>query len=197
VSAPDTPKPEPGERPPAARLSRPPSSRYQRGGSVLPEAGRRGASTGSADDRSEGGRASARGPILAAAVVAVLGAAAISVTLEILLLTSGTIALSAVAGGAIGLLVAGAAVTRPAGGGGRQPPALDRGQAVRVAVSIGVGMVVLGGVLAWLIARGEGGVLDPATYLWTTYGFGIPIQAVVAALAAAWGAASGPIRWRG
>jgi hypothetical protein len=196
VSASDTPKPEPGERPPAARLSRPPSSRY-RGSEAAPPGSGRGNAAPGATGESAGGRPSARRPILAATAVAVAGALAISVTLEILLLTSGTIALSAVAGGAIGLLVAGTAVTRAVAGGGRLPPALGRGAAVRVAVSIAVGMIVLGSALAWLIARGEGGVLDPATYLWTTYGFGIPIQAIVAAVAAAWGAASGPIRWRG
>ena len=57
-------------------------------------------------------------------------------------------------------------------------------------------MVALAGLGTWLLARAEGGVMDPIGYLWTTFGFGFPAQAIVAVLAAAWGAASGPIRWR-
>ena len=132
--------------------------------------------------------ASAAGPIAAAACVAVAGAAALTVILGVILATTGTFVVSLLAGVSIGLIVSGAAVGPGA--------ALHRDVAIRIAVGLALGMVILAGVATWILARAEGGVMDPISYLWTTFGFGIPAQAVVAVLAAAWGAASGPIRWR-
>ena len=120
--------------------------------------------------------------------MAVAGAIAIAVILGLILATTGTFVVCLLAGAAIGLLVAGAAAG-PA-------PAISRTVAMRVAVGLGLGMVLLGGAATWVLARAEGGVMDPVSYLWTTFGFGILAQAIVAVLAAAWGAASGPIRWR-
>lgn len=135
-------------------------------------------------------------------VVAILGTAALTVILGVLLVTTGTFVVSLIAGAAIGLLVSGTTVARAGSGSGpraagtqRMAP-LTRGAATRVAVGLALGMVVLAGLATWLLARAEGGVMDPVSYLWTTFGFGIPAQAVVAVLAAAWGAASGPVRWR-
>jgi hypothetical protein len=128
-------------------------------------------------------------PIFAGVVVAVVGAAALTFILGILLATTGTFVVSLLAGAAIGLLVAGAS-------SGPVPPSLSRGAAARVAVGLAIAMVVLAGLGTWLLARAEGGVMDPIGYLWTTFGFGVPAQAFVTVLAAAWGAASGPIRWR-
>jgi len=121
-------------------------------------------------------------------VVAVIGALALTIILGLLLGTTGTFVVSLLAGGAIGLLVSGATAGAT--------PALSRGRATRVAIGLAIGMVVLAGIATWLLARAEGGVMDPISYLWTTFGLGIPAQAVVAVLAAVWGAGSGPVRWR-
>ena len=182
MSESQSPPPEPGDRPPAGassgtRLERPPSDRYR-------AAERGGAGAGAAARK-----VSAARPIAAAAAVAVLGAAALTLILGVLLSTTGTFVVSLLGGAAIGLLLAGATVGRPT-------PALDRARASRIAIAIALAMVVLAGIATWLLARSEGGVMDPVGYLWTTFGFGIPAQAIVAVLAAAWGAASGPIRWR-
>ena len=57
-------------------------------------------------------------------------------------------------------------------------------------------MIALTGIGVWALARVEGGVMDPISYLWTTFGFGLPAQAIVALVGSAWGAANGPVRWR-
>lgn len=133
-------------------------------------------------------------------LVAVVGAAALTVLLGVLLITTGTFVVSLLGGTAIGVLVSSATVARVGSGTGAAarsaPPPLSRGTGNRVAVALALGMVVLAGLATWVLARVEGGVLDPVTYLWTVFGLGIPGQAVVAVIAAAWGAASGPIRWR-
>ena len=196
MSEPRGERSEPGDRPPpasATRLDRPPSDRYR------PAATGPGPST----DPRPGGpspRASATGPIAAAVVVAILGAAALTVILGVLLATTGTFVVSLLAGAGIGLLVSGATVARVGTGSGSAARStgapLSRGAGSRVAIGLALGMVILAGLATWVLARAEGGVMDPVSYLWTTFGLGIPAQAVVAVLAAAWGAASGPIRWR-
>ncbi len=196
MSKPRGERSEPGDRPPpasTARLDRPPSDRYR------PAAAGPGAGTNPQPGRPLP-RASATGPIAAAVIVAVLGAAALTVMLGVLLVTTGTFVVSLLAGAAIGLLVSGATVARAGSGTGsaaRSAAApLSRGTGNRVAIGLALGMVILAGLATWVLARAEGGVMDPVGYLWTTFGLGIPAQAVVAVLAAAWGAARGPIRWR-
>jgi len=122
-----------------------------------------------------------RGPLVAAVATGLVGAALLTVIMGIFASTAGTLFVSGVAGALVGLLVAGA---------------VPRSQATRVALTIAGGTLVVTGVAVWILARAEGGVMDPITYLWTTFGFGIPAQALVAIVAAAWGAGSGPIRWR-
>ena len=123
-----------------------------------------------------------RRPLVAALLVAIVGAAGLTVILGVFLATAGTFVVSGLGGAAIGLLIAAAP--------------LSRREAERMAISIATGMIVLAGLGVWIIARAEGGVMDPLSYLWTTFGLGLPAQALVAMLAAAWGAANGPIRWR-
>ncbi|MEO5918074.1 MAG: hypothetical protein ABIQ17_00795 [Candidatus Limnocylindrales bacterium] len=136
-----------------------------------------------------------RAPIVAATAVAAVGAGILALVLVVLTSTSGTFAISGAAGLAIGLLVSATAVARtPRSSGGVAP--LTRSAAVRLSSGLAIGMVVLAAAVMWLVARAEGGVLDPVTYLWTIFGFGLPAQALVAVLAAAWGASAGPIRWR-
>ena len=171
----------PGERPPqpasgAGHLERPPSDRY-----------RTAARPAGAADRSS----SAAPSIAVAAVVAVAGALLLTTLLGVILVTTGTFVVSLLAGGLIGLIVAG-----PTVGGAGGSPAMSRSAANRLAIGLALGMVVLAGLATWILARSEGGVMDPISYLWTVFGLGIPAQAVIAVLAAAWGAANGPIRWR-
>jgi len=142
-----------------------------------------------------------RRPLVAALLVAIVGAAGLTVILGVFLATAGTFLVSGLGGAAIGLLVASATVpgagATPGTGAARIGPApLSRHDAERMAVSIATGMIVLAGLGVWIVARAEGGVMDPLSYLWTTFGLGLPAQALVAILAAAWGAANGPIRWR-
>jgi len=136
-----------------------------------------------------------RAPIVAATAVAALGAGILALILAVLTSTSGTFAISGAGGLAIGLLISSTAVARsPRRAGGVAP--LTRRSAARLSIGLAIGMVVLAAAVMWLVARAEGGVLDPVSYLWTIFGFGLPAQALVAALAAAWGASAGPIRWR-
>ncbi len=129
-------------------------------------------------------------------MVAVIGAALLTVILGVLTATAGTFAVSGLAGVVIGLLIASATVPGTVAAGAMAPAALTRAAATRLAMAMAGAMIVLAGIGVWLLARAEGGVLDPISYIWTTFGFGIPAQAVVAVVAAAWGAANGPIRWR-
>ena len=122
-----------------------------------------------------------------------MGAALLIGIVAVLAETTGTIFVSGLAGAVIGLLVATTAV--PAAQG--TAPARARASAVRLAVGIAIGMVVIAAAGIWLISRAEGGVMDPLSYLWTTLGLGIPLLGLVAGAAAAWGAASGPIRGGG
>ena len=201
---------EPGERPPSSepgagrRLNRAPSHRYRAAAEAAPEAGSTQGGWRSAGS-SRGPRPA--GAVIGAVLVAIAGAVMLTLILGVLASTTGTFAVSGIASVAIGLLVANSAVpTRRDSDTGSSTPArepgglaaasLRRNQAIRLAMGIGIVMIVLAGLGVWLLARIEGGVLDPFTYLWTTFGFGLPVQAVVALIGSAWGAASGPIRWR-
>ncbi len=149
-----------------------------------------------------------RGALVVALIVALLGAAVLTLLVGVLATTGGTLLVSGVAGAAIGLMIASAtlpgSVSFPGSatlpGSGPRPvstaAALTRQAASRLAMGIAVGMILLAGLAVWILARNEGGVMDPIGYLWTTFGFGIPAQGVVALIAAAWGAANGPVRWR-
>ena len=207
------PNPEPGERPPSSapeseisapqsqssvpqpaasasrpgrHLSRAPSERYR------PAAGPGAPTTDSGQGTgTRPSRALARA-VSAAIGVAGIGAAMLTIILGALASTGGTFAITGFASVAIGLLISTAAVPQY-----RATAApLRRDQAVRMASAIGVGMIIAAGAGVWVLARTEGGVMDPLNYLWTTFGFGLPAQALVALVGAAWGAASGPIRWR-
>ena len=145
-----------------------------------------------------------------------LGAAVLTVILGVFASTAGTFAISGLASVAIGLLVANGAIpgpravrapagpandtAMPAAGaiaaGALAAPPFSRDRAVRIAITIALGMIALAGIGVWILARAEGGVMDPISYLWTTFGFGLPAQAIVALVGSAWGAANGPVRWR-
>ncbi|MCI0581980.1 MAG: hypothetical protein L0227_03635 [Chloroflexi bacterium] len=180
--------PIPGDRPPAGRLARPPSERYaERAGALDPRAA--GGAAGAAGERSLGRAIGALAPAIGALVVTV---AAFVIVGGVLAEQRGLLLIAGIGGAAIGLLAAGGGVSPD----GVTPPALDRGRVVRVAITLAV-VAVLGGALGtWAYGRLEGGVLDPLTYAWTVFGPLIPAEALVAALAAAWGAGAGPVRSR-
>ena len=93
----------------------------------------------------------------------------------------------------MGLLGASAAVSTD----GFAPSALSRRRATSAAVALALLAVATGALGTWAYGSMEGGVLDPLSYLWETLGLYVPAQAVVAGLAAAWGAGAGPVRGRG
>ena len=97
---------------------------------------------------------------------------------------------------ATGAPATGVAATGDPATGALSAPPFSRDRAARISIAIALGMIVLTGIGVWTLARVEGGVMDPISYLWTTFGFGLPAQAIVALVGSAWGAANGPVRWR-
>jgi hypothetical protein len=169
---------EPGERPPdpASRsqrqLERPPGERY---------ATRRG---GEGADR-----AGSLGPVLRAALAALLGSLALYAVGGLIASTGGLLFVAGVTGAIVGLLLARAAV--PADGG---PPALPRRQVTRLAIGLSLAAIAVASVAIWLHAVGEGGTLGFVDYQLETFGPFILGEVVIAVLAAAWGAGAGPIQ---
>lgn len=156
------------------RLAEPPSARY----ADRDRSGTLGAA-----------RAGLVGPLLRAIVAAVVGAAMLVLMAAILASTFGLLIVSGATGAAIGLLMARARVQS-----GETPPALSPSAAIWLAVALTLAAVAGADIATWLIARGEGGTLGLVDYLLTTFELVIPAEAVVAALAAAWGAAAGPVQ---
>lgn len=130
------------------------------------------------------------GALAAAIGASIVTAAALVVVGGVLAGQQGLLAIAGIGGAAIGLLAAGASVSRD----GVAPPVLGRRRATRAAVGLAI-LAVAGGALGtWAYSRLEGGVLDPLTYLWSVFGPFIPAEAAIAGVAAAWGAGAGPIR---
>lgn len=102
--------------------------------------------------------------------------------------TAGLLFSAGVSGGAIGLVIARAAVP----GDGAVPVA--RRTIGWVAVGLAIGAVAVAAIATWLIAQREGGTLGLVGYLVETFGLFIPGEVVLAAAAAAWGANAGPIQ---
>lgn len=164
MDAPNPPTPEPTIEPGERRLSRPPSDRYG-----MPDAA---AATTEAANEATG--SPARG-ITLAVVVAIGVAFAITVLGGILLISAGLVVVAAAGGWAV-------ATALRLGSGHTVPPSTRRWLAVGIAVAA----VVLGQIGLWLFARTEGGVLPIFDYLAQTFGPVVPLQLVVAPLAAAW-----------
>lgn len=169
----------PGEAP-TRRLDRPPSDRY-RG---------TGPNAGSGDEAGSGAAAPSAlpGPLARALVVGVAGAIVLVALGAVLASTAGLLFAAGATGGAIGLVLARAAVPRD---GGRP---VARRTVGWLAVGIAIGAVAVAAFATWLIAQREGGTLGLLDYLVETFGLFIPGEAVLAAGAAAWGASSGPIQ---
>jgi hypothetical protein len=169
--------PEPGERADpqrpsnTRRLAQPPSERYAPrpetrtgSGSVLP------------------------GPLARSLVIAVGGVAALVAVAAIGGSTVGLLFISGVLGAGVGLVLARAAVPR------NDARPMSRRRVTWLAIALAIGAVAVADVAIWVYARGEGGTLTLPDYLLTTFGPFVPGEAIVAALAAAWGANAGPVQ---
>jgi hypothetical protein len=180
VMATDDPNDEPAlPTPPAERrLDRPPSDRYLRGPAGGEAGGEARPTAGAPEPESE--PRAGMDPRIATGLIAVLTSLLLIVLGGPLSSTEGQLFISGIGGAAMGLVLSGAR--------------LDRRTVLRGAIATAVGAVLLGAAGTWLVARSEGGVLDPIDYLWQTFGLLVPAQALVAAIAAAWGAATGPVR---
>lgn len=156
-------------------LARPPSQRDASSGGEVPGSRLAGAE-GAADEEGKptwqpeiaGGLAS----LVTTVVLVLLGG--------VLGLTTGLVFVAGVGGAITGLLLAGSPRPRP--------------RLRVVAVGLAVAAVLVGAVGGWLIAVGQGGTLALGDYLWALTGLLVPVEIVMAALAAAWGVAAGPIR---
>jgi len=130
---------------------------------------------------------------LGPAIVAAIATAAVLILVGgVLEERRGLLALAGIGGAAIGLLAA-AAATSP---DGLAPAVTSRGTARKIGVGLALSTIATGALGIWAYSRFEGGVMDPLSYLWETLGLVVPAQAVIAGVAAAWGAGAGPVRWR-
>jgi hypothetical protein len=127
-------------------------------------------------------------PLLKAAVAALVGAVILYGIGALIASTAGLLFVAGLTGGAVGLLLARAAVP-----GDRVAAALTRRQVRWLAIGLSVVAIVVGAIVTWLHALGEGGALGFIDYQLETFGPFIPGEAVIAAIAAAWGASAGPI----
>jgi hypothetical protein len=178
---PNEPPSQPGERPPAGRLPHPPSERY----GPRPE--------GAGGTGVPAGRVPSALRTLAPAIAAsVVSATLITIVGGVLAEHSGLLAIAGIGGAVTGLLAARAGVSPD----GRRPAPMARPRATAIAVGLALGTIVASSIAIWVYGRLEGGVMDPVSYLWATFGPFVPAEAVVAALAAAWGAGAGPVRGR-
>lgn len=128
------------------------------------------------------------GPLVRACVVATAGAAALLVVGAILASTAGLLFIAGLTGGAIGLVLARAAVPRD------DARAIARRRVAWLAIALSIAAVVGAAIATWLVARSEGGTLALIDYLLEAFGPFVPAEAVLAALAAAWGANAGPVQ---
>lgn len=126
-------------------------------------------------DAADGATGSPARGITLAVVVAIGVALAITILGGILLVSAGLIVVAAAGGWAI-------TIALRLGSAGTIPGSTRRWLAVGIAVAA----VVLGQIGLWLFARTEGGVLPIFDYLAQTFGPVVPVQLVVAPLAAAW-----------
>jgi hypothetical protein len=158
----DPTAPTPGER----RLDRPPSDRY------------RAADTEATvdDGVTTSGAAPARG-IVFGLLAALVVAAAITVVGGVLLVSAGLVIVAAAGGWAV-------AIALKIGAG----PTIPRNSRIWLATGLALAAILLGQVGLWLFARSEGGVLPIVDYLAQTFGPLVPLQAIAAAVAAAWSA---------
>jgi hypothetical protein len=107
----------------------------------------------------------------------------------ILASTFGLLFVAGITGGLVGLTLARAAAPLD-----EAVDPVPRRTLAWLGVALALGAVAVAAVITWLIARAEGGTLELVDYLLTTFGPFVPAEAVIAALAAWWGATSGPVQ---
>jgi hypothetical protein len=158
---------QPGER----RLARPPSERYR----TPPTA----ADAGTAGAAPERAGSPARG-IAFGAIAALGGAVAIVVLGGVLAISAGLLVVAVTAGYAVGV------ATKVGARAGADGDAARRPTWRWTVVGLAVAGVLVGQIGLWLFARTEGGVLSLPDYLDQTFGALVPLQVVLAGLAAWW-----------
>ena len=163
---------EPGRE--ARRLAEAPSSRY-----AAPDR----------PVRAPGAGSSLTGPLTRATIVALAGAVALVLVGAVLASTAGLLFVAGIAGAAIGLVLARAAAPRDET---RRPT--PRRTVAWLSIGLALAAVAVGAVATWLIARLEGGTLGIVDYLIEAFGLFVPAEAVLAAIAAWWGASAGPVQ---
>ena len=153
----------PGER----RLDRPPSDRYgvTDEPAVPPGSGEPGAA----------GQGSRPRALVSAIAAAAGGGLMITVAGGLLTMTAGLVVIAALLGWVVGALVGLGASASP-----------DRQRRRVLAVGLAIGGVALGQVGLWLLARQEGGTLDPVAYLAEVFGALVPLELALAAGFAWW-----------
>ncbi|HSL97860.1 MAG TPA: hypothetical protein VK831_04750 [Candidatus Deferrimicrobiaceae bacterium] len=132
-----------------------------------------------------------RGPLARATAIGLVGATVLVLVGGVLASTAGLLVVAGATGAGIGLALARAAVASPTGA--TEAPPMSRRSAARWSIGAASIAVLLGAAGTWLVARSEGGTLGLFEYVWTTFGWFVPAELVVAALAAAWGARAGPV----
>ncbi len=174
---------EPGERPPdpparpGRRLERPPGERYRR-------------SAVEADDDAAARRSGSvlLGPVVKAVVVAAVGTLLLYALGALLSSSAGLVFVAGLTGAGVGLVLA-----RASAPGGGDEPALTRRTTMRAAVGLAILAVLVAAVGTWLHALAEGGALGLLDYLFETFGVIVPLELLIASVAAAWGAGAGPV----
>jgi hypothetical protein len=158
------------------RLEDAPSARYARAAREAP--GQDGSAVGAA-----------AGPLTRAILIAVAGAIALVLVGAVLASTFGLLFVAGITGALVGLVLSRAAAPLDEA---RRP--VPRRTLAWLAVALSLGAVVVASVATWVIARAEGGTLELVDYLLTTFGPFVPAEAVIAAVAAWWGAITGPVQ---
>jgi hypothetical protein len=175
---------EPGERPPdpagrpGRQLERPPGERYSR-------------SAAQADDDAIATRSGSVlfSAVVKAVVIAAVGSLALFALGALLSSSAGLVFVAGLTGAGVGLVLA-----RASAPGGGHEPALTRGTTIRLAIGVSILAVIVAAVGTWLHALGEGGALGLLDYLLETFGLTVPLELLIATLAAAWGASAGPVQ---
>ena len=154
----DAAAPEPGDRPPARVLARPPGERY-----AAPDAPEHAGSA-----REPVGRV-----LLTGAAGALAGAAILVVLAVPLSVTTGLLIVAPAVGWGIGLAV-------KAGGGFR----LGAGRSAAVAAALAIAACVVAWGVTWAWSRVTGGALAPTDFLAEVYGWLVPAQVFLTAAGA-------------
>ena len=123
-----------------------------------------------------------------ALLVGAFGTFALFVVGALFASAAGLLFASGAVGGAVGLVLARAAVPRD------DARPVPRRTVAQVAVAVAVAAVAIAAIATWLFARAEGGTLGIVDYLLDAFGLFIPGEVAIGAVAAVWGANAGPVQ---